>query len=233
VRGSQRINRLLQALLPNACVLCGATPDLLCEACARTLPRLTHHCSRCAEPMHTPTELCGQCVQQPPPFQRVIAPWLYAQPLDFLIKSLKFNQQLAMARLLGQQLATLVADQKPHIDAIIPVPLHPSRLRQRGFNQALEIARPLSRQLGIPIDAHSVIRTQATPSQTRLTKEQRKRNLQQAFAVKKPLTFKRVAIVDDVMTSGQTVTALTHTMQQAGISHTEIWICARTPAPNF
>ena len=110
---------------------------------------------------------------------------------------------------------------------IIPVPLHPSRYRERGYNQTLEIARTLTRRLGIPLDYQSCIRSIATQSQTELTGKERRRNVSRAFAMAKPLNAARVAILDDVVTTGATVNALAKVLRHAGVRQIDVWACSR------
>ncbi len=211
--------------------MCGAGGGSeLCAGCERELPVNTSCCVRCAVPLpETKGELlCGPCTQQPPAYDRALSPLRYAYPADKLIQKLKFNAQLHLARLLGERLAEHVARhvaQPPQ--AIIPVPLHRSRLRERGFNQALELARPIARRLNIPLDYHSSARLRATAAQSLLPAAQRRRNIQGAFQITRPLAARHVAIVDDVMTTGHTVEEFAATLRKAGVEKIEVWVLAR------
>jgi ComF family protein len=171
--------------------------------------------------------VCGQCQQQPPPFDRVLSPFLYQTPVDHLILQLKFSQRLEMARLLGELMARWLEprlDSRP--DEIIPVPLHPRRQRTRGFNQALELARPIARHLQLPLNTRSCQRQRYTAPQTGLDATARARNVKKAFQIKGPLG-RRIALVDDVMTTGQTMQALAKALRKAGAEEVEVWVCAR------
>lgn len=218
------------------CLLCGTSTDKvhLCSACFHSLPILPHHCPQCAHflPGNYKNEhLCGRCQKQTPPFERTFALFPYYSPIMSMITQLKFHHQLAYAALFGQLLTTSIRhhwyreEQLP--DLILPVPLHTSRLRERGFNQAYEIARPIATSLGIPIDADGVIRCKITNSQRQLTASQRKLNIQGAFIANRPYTGKRIAIVDDVVTTGHTVGELCRLLKAHGAGHIDIWCAAR------
>jgi ComF family protein len=173
---------------------------------------------------------CGQCQRLPPLFARSVAPWLYQAPLDYLLKALKFHGRLTAARLLGDLLGeVLVQRPDPRPQAIIPVPLHPSRMRERGFNQALELARPLARRLGIPVLAGAVRRVRPTPPQMQLDAASRRGNVRGAFVVTRTIPLRHVAVLDDVMTTGSTVTEVARILHAAGVEEISIWACARTP----
>jgi ComF family protein len=147
--------------------------------------------------------------------------------VDHLLQQLKFNGRLEVAQLLGQVMAdwlAAVSDASP--DHFIPVPLHDSRLRERGFNQALELARPIAKRLGLPLDIHACRRTQATEPQTGLPRKARLKNIKGAFEVVRPVSG-HVVIIDDVMTTGSTAHELAKTLRQAGADRVEVWVCAR------
>lgn len=225
---------LQQRLLPSRCILCLAADPSglnLCRDCRVDLPWLIAGCPRCALPTSLPGQLCGACQTLPPVFDpgldRTVALFQYAAPIDHLIQRFKFGQGLYLARVFAALLAERLHD-SARPDCIIPVPLHPSRQRARGFNQALEIARPLARHLDCGLDYHSCRRIRATPAQSRLHAAQRQRNPRGAFAVTRPLAAKHVALVDDVMTTGSTLQALAETLRNAGVETIEAWVCART-----
>ncbi|WP_338055823.1 ComF family protein [Sulfurivermis fontis] len=157
-----------------------------------------------------------------------MAPLLYRPPLDWLIQGFKFNQRLPPGRLLGQLLAQHLAGQiitPPEL--IVPVPLHPARLRERGYNQALELARPLARRFGIPLAHGLVRRVRATATQSLLPAGERRRNVRGAFALRRPLAARHVAIVDDVIATGSTVAELARVLRRAGAERIEVWAVAR------
>lgn len=219
--------------LPRHCVLCLAADPSglnLCPACRDDLPWLTNTCPRCALPMPRPEQLCGACQQHPPRFDTGTALFQYAPPIDRLLLQLKFAAGLHHAHLFAALLATRLAE-SPKPDCIIPIPLHPSRQRERGFNQAVEIARPLAKQLGCHLDLRTCIRTRPTPSQALLSASQRRSNLRGAFALTRPLQARHIALVDDVMTTGSTLNALSNLLRHAGAERLDVWVCARTCRP--
>ena len=222
--------------LPYTCVFCGCDANQereLCTYCEAALTPLSHRCAICAGPLTAENEpiVCLSCTESPPPFDRICGLYLYQPPLAVLVRGLKFNSQLAYARLLGELMAERACSHwckhVPLPQALIPVPLHETRLRQRGFNQALELARPLARKLKLPIDDGCCRRVKATLPQTKLVAHQRARNLQQAFAVVKAVPYEHVAIVDDVVTTGSTVKALSAVLKASGVERVEIWCVGR------
>ena len=221
-------------LLPRLCPACGepAGPGLeLCPGCARTLPVLRHACPRCAIPYEHPDTHgeCGTCQKQPPAFSRAVALYRYAPPVDHFIRALKFHQQLGLAHLLGERLSQRLMRETSRPDLIIPVPLHGARLRERGYNQALEIARPVARALDVPLDCRSLVRVRATAPQSGTTVAARRKNLRGAFALRDEESVRnlRVALVDDVMTTGSTVQAAAKCLRAAGAREVDIWVIAR------
>ncbi len=227
------LNIIQQFLFPPSCLFCGdsgvQTMDI-CQDCFDELPENTPNCLRCArsfEPTQENQVICGQCLQQPPHFDQVIAPYLYLEYMAWLITGLKFRKQYKHARLLAQLLAGHVSQLPDRPDYILPVPLHPSRYRQRGFNQSQEIARTLSRQLNIPLHTDCCKRILNTPRQSQLPAKQRRKNVRRAFAVTHPVHGQHIAVLDDVMTTGSTAGELARILKQAGASRVDIWVCAR------
>jgi ComF family protein len=221
-------------LLPRLCPACGDPAGLgreLCPGCERTLPILRHACPRCAIPYEHPDTRgeCGTSQKHPPAFIRSIALYRFAPPVDYFIRELKFHRQLSLARLLGEGLAQRLARETTRPERIIPVPLHNSRLRERGYNQALEIARPVAHALGVPLDFQSLRRVRATAPQTGMTVKARRKNVRNAFRLCDPaaVSGRRVALVDDVMTTGSTVQAAAQCLRAAGAETVEIWVVAR------
>lgn len=220
-------------LLPPTCILCG-NPGFnsldICETCHVRLPRNNVCCYRCAEifasPILAPT-LCGRCLTEIPAFDETYAPFIHQEEIRHLITGLKFGAQFKNARLLGSLLAEHLQKTAEKPDCIIPVPLHSSRYHQRGFNQALEIARTVSLTLQIPIDFTSCLRHKDTPHQTGLSAKKRRQNLRRAFSVRKPIHAHHVAILDDVMTTGSTANALATELKRVGVSRVDVWVCAR------
>lgn len=229
------LNNILSGALVANCQLCGSTKVSghieLCPACLKNLPWLPTACPRCASPIHASSTsqgiICGECQQHPPSFDSSLAAFHYEPPLDHLIQGMKFHGQLSHARLLGTLMAYYLAQWQHDIDCIIPVPLHPRRLRERGFNQALELARPIGKQLGIDIDTQHCQRSRYTTGQADLPLKERHANVRNAFNVSKPANWQHVAILDDVMTSGQTVNALARALKESGIEKVTVWTCCR------
>jgi ComF family protein len=159
----------------------------------------------------------------------VTAAFQYAAPLDALIMQLKYGARLPVGRVLGELMAEALMDcgNRARPDAILPVPLHPVRLRDRGFNQSAEIARPIAAALEIPIDIHTCVRVRNTAEQALLKAHERVRNLRDAFRVVRDPPYRHVAIVDDVLTTGSTVEALAWPLRMAGVETIEVWACAR------
>ena len=223
----------LQArLFPAHCRLCGvATCNQLqlCIDCLEDLPWLASACSRCSHPLPALQQdsECGRCQKQSPAFDATTALFHYRTPVDYLIKRLKFSDELAISPLLSSLLARKIAQRKaPLPDLLLPVPLHTTRLRERGFNQATELARRLSRQLGIPLDHRRCRRTRQTEQQSLLSTNARRINLRNAFMVRGNLPARHVAIIDDVMTTGHTSGELARVLKQAGAEYVEVWVIA-------
>ncbi|MFC4525751.1 ComF family protein [Dyella halodurans] len=219
--------------LPRHCLLCGGPGDDgldLCRDCAAELPRNRSCCARCALPLALPAALCGQCQRRPPPWDAAWVPFRYAWPLDRLESRFKFGADLAA----GRVLSTLWLREMPAVEPpqlIIPVPLHRSRLRQRGYNQALELARPLARELRLPTRHDLLQRPRATTAQTELGAVSRRRNVHGAFAAKAGAVWPtHVALLDDVMTTGATVHECARVLKRAGVTRVDVWALARAPA---
>lgn len=231
IPGMRHMNNRLKFvrwLFEQDCVLCGAASGthLLCPACHAGLPRTTAGaCPRCAAP-GSDGRVCGACLQHPPAFDRAHAVLDYMFPVDKLIQALKYRHQLALARLFGALLAHAVHAQ-PRPDCLLPMPLHPARLRERGFNQAHEIAKVSAQRLRLPLAPHLATRIINTGSQAKLALEARKRNVTGAFACEDAVRGRHIALVDDVMTSGATLDALAKTLKQAGAREISIWVVAR------
>lgn len=221
----------LRAALPQACALCAAPTGsaLICAACAGALPRMGLACPRCALPsVHD--GLCGQCLADPPAFERSQAAFVYAFPLDRLVQSFKYHGTLAYASWFAQAMQEQRAE-PPAADLLIPVPLARGRQRERGFNQALEVARPLSRWTGIPLLADDAVRVRETPPQASLPWAERAQNIRGAFACSASLAGKRAIVIDDVMTTGASLAEFAQTLKRAGAVSVENWVIARTLPP--
>jgi ComF family protein len=220
----------MQLLFAENCVLCDAvTRGDFCPACEKNLPHLSlHHCLVCALPMME-SSVCGACLANPPAFDTCVAAVNYAFPVSALLHSLKYQNNHAMAPVLADLLTARI-DAGPLPDFIVPMPLHPARLRERGFNQAIEIARRVSKKSGVPVLSAICRRVKDTPSQTGLPWKEREKNIRNAFACEADLSGKRVAILDDVMTTGSTLNELAKVLRKYGATHISGWVVARTPS---
>lgn len=217
-------------LLPaQPCFLCGASSHvgLCCSACVGDLP---HHagpsCSVCAAPLPS-GGVCGRCLQHPPAYTRTIAAFRYEFPLDSLIKALKFDEQLIVANFLADALAARISSIPDHLLAL---PLHPARLRERGFNQSQLLATRIAAVLQLPMLTGAASRVRDTPPQSTLPWWARSSNMRKAFALSPDLDVsdKHIAIVDDVMTTGASINALAQLLLDAGAREVSAWVVART-----
>ena len=228
--------RWLHAALPPRCVLCGAAGFEgrdLCTGCRADLAVNTICCARCALPLEIPAPLCGICLRREPPFAAAWAPFRYAHPLDLLEARFKFRGDLAAGRVLAELMAdaarALPIASRPAL--LLCVPLHAERLRERGYNQALELAKPLAAALAVPLNARALQRMRSTTAQTGLDAKARRRNLRGAFALKPGVRLPaHVAIIDDVMTTGTTLRECALVLRRAGVVRVDVWALARAPA---
>jgi ComF family protein len=227
--------RLGQFFMPPRCLLCGSAGHdgiELCAGCAASLAPNTYHCRGCALPLARTAELCSECTKGPRPWRSVWVPFRYAWPLDLLETRFKFGGNLVAGKVLARR--WIAAGPPPALpDLIVPVPLHAARLRERGFNQSLELARPLARHLGVALQPRLLERTRLTEAQSELDAEERARNVRGAFVVRGMQAPRHVAVVDDVMTTGATLGACTLALLEAGVERVDVWALARTPKPGF
>jgi len=227
----QRLLGALQIALPQSCTLCRApcAAALLCGPCAATLPCLERPCPRCALPLPAHGR-CAACARLRPPWSCTLATWRYAFPVDHLLHELKYAGRLALADALGAGLAATVRlSNRAPPDLVVPLPLAAERQRERGFNQSALIARVGARHAGLRV-GHALRRVRATAPQAGLALGARARNVRGAFAATRRLDGLRVAIVDDVMTTGATLAEATRAALAAGAVDVEAWVCARTLA---
>lgn len=246
VNGHSPLRFLLHPLLrlPSAlqsCLLCEnpAHRTALCQGCLNDLPWNTVSCQRCALPIGPGQSLCSACQQERPGQALTLAPLCYEFPVDHLVAGLKYHGRLAHAPLLGELLRQhLEHHQHPAPDLLLPVPLHEGRLAERGYNQALEIARPVARHFRRDLETRLLERCKATLPQMQLDAAARARNPHGAFALnlerlhqlqQKNGTIESVAVIDDVMTTGATLAEITGLLLRAGIPRVELWVVARTP----
>lgn len=231
-----RIVGMLRATLPQTCALCAAPTGtaLVCAACSGALRRLPQACPCCALPSASAVDqhrqVCGRCLADPPAFDRSWAAFIYTFPLDRLVQSFKYNGTLAYADWFAQEMIER-RDELPVADMLVPIPLGRSRQRERGFNQALEIAKPLARWSGIPLCTDTATRVRDTRPQASLRWSERAKNIRGAFACAADLTGKRVIVIDDVMTTGASLGEFAKTLKRAGAASVENWLVARTLPP--
>lgn len=217
-------------LFPQACMLCAASNGGqlgLCVDCLKDLPwHDSAHCPQCALPA-LDNQHCGHCLNSPPDFDTTQALFRYEYPFDAMLQRFKYNQRLTMADTFGVLLANAIqSTTRP--DIIIPMPLHPQRLQERGFNQSVEIGRVLAKHLNVKLDLQSCVRIKLAPPQASLPLKERVKNMRGAFRCNTKLDGLRVALVDDVMTTGASLNALASTVKKAGAAHIECWVLGRT-----
>jgi ComF family protein len=223
-----RVGRWLRrALLAQDCVLCAAPSGerTFCDGCERELPRIGPACPRCAGPSPGGAE-CGSCLRLPPSFDATVAVWRYEFPVDRLVHALKYGGRLALAEAFAAALAAALGVRR--VDVVVPMPLASTRASERGFNQAMEIARHLGRATGARVDPHLVARIRDTLPQADLPHDARVTNVRGAFACTGPVAGPTVAVVDDVMTTGASLEALAGALKAAGAASVENWVVART-----
>jgi ComF family protein len=229
--------QLCRRALPQQCALCAAPCGalLVCGACSEQLPRIARACPRCALPS-TSGLVCGACLARPPHFVAAFAAFAYAFPLDRLLHAFKYGGRLAHADFFAASLAECVADDIARRldrlcpDALVALPLAPTRQRERGFDQAAEIARRVAQLTGVP-KVQGLHRTRDTPAQAALPWKERAANVRGAFAADPSLAGLHIAIVDDVMTTGATLSAAAGAVLRAGARAVEVWAVARTLPP--
>jgi ComF family protein len=241
---------LLRGLLPSSCALCGQVCDetrsglpgesddnMLCAGCAAqffgSAESSGYRCRCCANPLPDVSALCGACSAHPPAFDVTLVASDYAIPIDQLVLQLKFGHRLALAALFARLLRDAVLRRPDFVlpALLCPVPLGPRRLAERGYNQSLEIARPLARSLGVALHPQLASRVRETVAQSSVAPEQRQQNIAGAFAIPDPALVqgRHIGIVDDVMTSGRTLNELAATLKRHGAARVSNLVFARTP----
>ena len=224
------VSAVFAGVLSQDCTLCGVrSREGLCADCHRDLPfRHGSVCPRCnAESVES--QLCGACLSAPPHFDETTSAFRYAYPLDRLVQAYKFNANLALLPLFAEALtaAARAGHGAARPDLLIPLPLAPKRLAERGFNQSALLGEQVSRALGMRFEARGMLRIRETPPQAGLGREARLKNVRGAFDCAKPLDGMRVAVVDDVMTTGATLSEAAKALKKAGAVHVSAWVLAR------
>ena len=230
----KKVDSLLDVIMPCRCAACGleAPASGLCRGCLAGLPFCDDACRVCALPLSKgETTNCGACQKKPPDWDSVFAATWYAFPIRQLVRRFKFRRNLAA----GRALATVMGERlhrapPPRPDLVVPVPLHSWRLAQRGFNQAFELARPIARDFGLELSVYDLRRRRPTRRQAGLSATERAHNLDRAFRWHgSSLSGRRVALVDDVMTTGSTAGECARVLRRAGAAWVDIWVLARAP----
>jgi ComF family protein len=223
--------------LPSLCAIChGWGRGRVCGTCIDRFSPRVERCSRCALPVAATVRVCGTCLAAPPSFDASIACVDYAAPWDRLVTAFKFHAALDLAPVFARAIANAAgAAEAPLPDLLLPVPLAAARLRERGYNQAWELARRTGQQLGIPAHASMLVRIRDTLHQLSLPPAARAGNVHGAFAVeparRREVAGRSIAVVDDVMTTGSTAATIASVLKQAGAAQVSIWVYARTPRP--
>jgi ComF family protein len=226
----------LRLKLPSQCEVCRAWgAAALCHDCVTRFAAPAPRCPRCGLRLGAPAAACGECLREPPPFERTVCAADYAFPWDRLVAAFKFEGRPELAAVLASRMAAAVrAAAAPRPDLVIPVPLAPARLADRGYNQAWELARRIARTLDLPSEPHCLQRPLDTAHQADLSRAERLQNLRAAFMVEPrhrgALAGRRIALVDDVMTTGATATEAARALLRAGAAAVELWVLARTAA---
>jgi len=222
------ISQLAHWLLPQSCFLCGdISHQTLCQACLSNLPYQLMSCYRCAGALSSIGGPCDHCLKHPVVFDNAKTVFAYQYPIDKLIQAAKYHQNLAVLKLLGQLMAQSISI-KTKPDVLIPVPLHPKSLNERGYNQALELAKIIAHYHQIPLDYNACQCVKKKRKQSTLSDEERRRNVKGIFQVKQIKShWQHIVLVDDVMTTGATLNELAKVFLQAKIKQVEVWCCAR------
>ncbi|MCG9720292.1 ComF family protein [Shewanella sp. Isolate7] len=238
-RRLSRLRLLLAASLPNRCMICHQRVVLpqrgICLTCLDAGLYSSPSCLGCGRTMSLQSAYCGTCMTTQP--LKVVAPASYHQGLGETVAAIKYQGQLAglspIVQALVRRIHTLVAAEAISLpQVLLPVPLHPRRLRQRGFNQAYLIACELGQALSIPVLPDALVRISDTPPQAGLTGKQRRRNLAGAFSLSHGFEYQRVALVDDVVTTGTTAMEIAKLLEGRYIQ-VQVWCLARAEAPHL
>lgn len=215
-------------LFKQNCTLCDAPTSSefsLCAICVQDLPLAPHpSCLQCG--LSTQGDICGKCLKQQPHFDATYALFTYGYPVDALLQHYKYNHALYLSQTFAQLLSAKMQD--TDIDVIISMPLHPSRMKERGFNQSLELAKIIAKQHDIALDSVSCNRVKNTRPQASLPFKSRLKNMQGAFACSNTFSGKHIALIDDVMTTGSSLNELAKTIKNAGARKVSCYVLART-----
>ncbi|OED44074.1 hypothetical protein ACH42_08525 [Endozoicomonas sp. (ex Bugula neritina AB1)] len=226
------------------CLLCRGKAlwkNPICEYCLKTCPTCDFACHQCGLPLHDEdASLCSRCTKKAPLFNQCLSGYLYEYPVRQIIQAIKYKNRLELISPITRQLSHTLQDfylDTPWPEALIPIPLHNQRLQQRGYDQTLLLAKELHRQLPAEaitqLDVQLLQRIRATSPQQGLNAKARKKNIKHAFSLRSPISYHHIALIDDVVTTGETVSEATRLLKQAGIEKVDIWTLARTPEPDY
>jgi ComF family protein len=227
-----KLRSITQCLrLPSICVLCNQfhkSSLAVCDGCIALISPLGTACTYCAYPLFDGSYLiCGQCIKNPPYFDNSYIAYTFEEPLRSLLHHFKYHNGLYLKTFLSHLILQALPPQMQLPQCLIPVPLHPKKLKVRGFNQAALLTTQLAKKLRIPYDLINCQKVVNTEPQASLDGEQRKKNVRGAFQVNF-ITYQHVALVDDLLTTGSTANEIARTLKNAGVKKVDVWCCART-----
>ena len=221
----QKLNHFLNPALCLACGISVKPDDFICHYCLKSLERVQNPCCLCGLPNKSTGSICPPCLHNPPKWQKMIAPLSYSGYTRQLISEFKFNEKLHYAHALLTHIHSYYRERP--VQALLPIPLHKSRLLERGYNQSEEVASELSQLLHIELDRSSLIRVKPTQPQSGLSLNKRQLNIRKAFKYTPIHEYRSVAVIDDIITTGSTVLEVCKVLNRAGVQHVEVWSLAR------
>ena len=233
------IKFILNWIIPYRCVICKQFQHdnanfiehepIICKKCISIMPYLQTGCAQCNLPIKS-GELCGKCLTNTIYFDITYSPYAYTFPIDKMIHQLKYAGKIDLIKPLASMMASHIQqyhDKANLPELLIAVPSHPSRLRQRGFNQSLELTKHISKLLKINYLKQAIVKTKSSPPQASLSLKKRHSAIRNSFKINHKITARHVAIIDDVMTTGATASELARTLKHNGVEYVEIWCLAR------
>ena len=229
------LSSFIKQIIPTVCHCCSAVNEHripnLCDSCWQKLPWLSNRCASCAIPLETDNSVCGQCLNSPPSFDRTTAAVCYKAPISSMINRLKHNQDLSCASTLADVFIRNIDESTQRPDVIIPMPLHWRRQFTRGFNQSDCLARCIGKRLSIQVSTKMLRRVKHSAPQQGLNRKQRLKNLDNCFRARAIETDVKIALFDDVITTGATMEIAARALKSAGANNVVAWSIARTPEP--
>ncbi len=215
---------------PTVCVLCDhrhAKPVAICDKCTLLFSPLENPCQYCSRALSNQDFLiCGECLRKKPAFDRVMTGYRYEEPLRTLLHEFKYKGALHLRTFLAQLMMTTFDTEASRADCIIPIPLHTQRMKQRGFNQAAELAKLISKKINIKYDPKLCTKIRNTSPQVGLNAQERQKNLRHSFKAK-PSSYHYVLLIDDLLTTGSTAHEMAKILKQQGVQRVDVWCCAR------